>query len=241
MRWPPFEHVLFDCDSTLTAIEGIDALAARRGAGGVPDLTSEAMEGRAPLEEVYGRRLTDIAPTRAEVARLRDLYKANVLDDAAGVISALGGLGHSVYVVSSGLLEPVREFAVSLGIPADHVRAVDLTYDELSGKWWSPAEPREGVWDADYLEHEPGPLTTSKGKADIVRQLLAGRRGRSMLVGDGVGDLAAAPVVDLFVGFGGVVTRMPVVERAPVFVAGPGLAAVLPLAAGPAARRRGLW
>ena len=31
MRWPPFEHIFFDCDSTLTAVEGIDVLAETMG------------------------------------------------------------------------------------------------------------------------------------------------------------------------------------------------------------------
>ncbi len=31
MRWPPYEHVFFDCDSTLTTVEGIDILAASSG------------------------------------------------------------------------------------------------------------------------------------------------------------------------------------------------------------------
>ncbi|MCC6606951.1 MAG: phosphoserine phosphatase, partial [Anaerolineae bacterium] len=31
MRWPPYKHVFFDCDSTLTTVEGIDVLAETAG------------------------------------------------------------------------------------------------------------------------------------------------------------------------------------------------------------------
>ena len=31
MRWPTYQHIFFDCDSTLTTVEGIDALADTAG------------------------------------------------------------------------------------------------------------------------------------------------------------------------------------------------------------------
>jgi len=62
--------------------------------------------------------------------------------------------------------------------------------------------------------------------------------GRSLLVGDGTSDLLAGEVVDLFVGYGGVAVRPKVREQAPAFIEATGLAAVLPLAAGPAAIAR---
>ena len=59
-----------------------------------------------------------------------------------------------------------------------------------------------------------------------------------MLIGDGTSDLLAGEGVDLFVGYGGVVARPRVEAGAPVFVRSPGLAPILPLAAGPAAYTR---
>jgi phosphoserine phosphatase len=51
-----------------------------------------------------------------------------------------------------------------------------------------------------------------------------------MLVGDGVSDLAARGVVDLFVGFTGVVSRPHVVAESDVLITGDSLAPVLSLA-----------
>lgn len=237
MRWPPYEHVFFDCDSTLTTVEGVDVLADRVGRGSeVAKLTRAAMEGDRDLEEVYGARLDAISPTRAQILALRDDYKRHAVEDARPVIEALQSLGHQVYIISGGLLEPVREFGVSLGVPAANIRAVSVEYDQLSGDWWRGADSVSR--EREYLAYERSALAVSDGKARVVRECLGGRGGRCLLVGDGVSDLLTAGSVDLFVGFGGVVSRDEVERGAPVFIRCQSLAPVLPLAAGPAAIRR---
>ena len=64
----------------------------------------------------------------------------------------------------------------------------------------------------------------------MVRDLLPARPGRSVLIGDGMSDLAARPAVNLVVGFGGVITRQNVVNEAEVFVKSQTLAPILALA-----------
>jgi phosphoserine phosphatase len=62
---PRFDAVCFDCDSTLTRIEGIDELARRAGcATEIAALTEAAMNGAVALEEVYARRLVDMRVDR---------------------------------------------------------------------------------------------------------------------------------------------------------------------------------
>ena len=197
-------------------------------------LTDAAMNGEMDLEDVYGERLAQINPTRNEILAVKQVYKDNAVADAAMVIALLQHLGHETYIISGGLEAPVREFGISLGVPADHIRAVGVEYDELVGAWWSHHEGQE----ARYLDYGRGALAVSEGKEEIVRELLGDAAGASMLVGDGTSDLLAGEAVDLFVGFGGVVARPKVEAGAPVFVRSPGLAAVLPLAAGPSAYAR---
>ena len=48
--------IVFDCDSTLVSIEGIDALAGER-IEEIRRMTDMAMDGAMALEEVYGERL----------------------------------------------------------------------------------------------------------------------------------------------------------------------------------------
>ena len=237
MRWPPYQNIFFDCDSTLSTIEGIDVLAETAGKKWrVEVLTNAAMNGELELEAVYGKRLRAIHPTRHQIVAVREQYKKNVVVDAAAVVSALQRLGHNVFIISGGLLEPVREFGITLGVPETHIRAVTVQYDELAGEWWRPttAEPSP----PRYKQYTEGALTISNGKAQVVRELLAefggAKPGRSLLIGDGTSDLLAGPSVDLFVGFGGVVKRERVLREAPVFIHSPSIAPLLAMALGPA-------
>lgn len=204
-----FDFVFFDCDSTLSTIEGIDELARFKGQFGfVSTLTNSAMAGEVPLEAVYRRRLEILAPTPEEVAGLATQYRLNVVADARDVIGALQHAGKEVFIISGGLSGAVRPFGTWLGVPVDHIRAVDIA---LAGP-------------------EPALLATSDGKRVVVKEMLGDRLGRSMLVGDGASDLAAREVVDLFVGFTGVVEHPRVVAAADALITGDSLAPVLGLA-----------
>ena len=232
-RWPPYKHVFFDCDSTLTAVEGIDAMAEASGKSWrVGVLTDAAMSGDINLEEVYAKRLQTLKPTRGQVQAIRRVYKQNVVPDAIELLAALAYLGHEVYIISGGLAEPVHEFGRFLGVAADHIRAVGIDYDRLTGEWWYSQDGQPNVSER-YMSYDEAPLTVSDGKAQIVSQLMTGKTGRSLLVGDGVSDLLAGPAVDLFVGFGGVADRSQVHEQAPLFISSPSLAPLLAIAAGP--------
>jgi phosphoserine phosphatase len=231
--WPGFELVFFDCDSTLSQIEGIDELARQKGKfDQIKKLTDAAMDGEIHLQNIYDRRLELLAPTRAEIRQLEQLYRQTVTPDAIAVIDALQYLGKELFIVSGGLLAAVRPFGLWLGIPGPNIRAVDVRYNELSGQWWDYQQDRWGPRpDVEYLDPEQTPLIESHGKADVIQELRQGRSGRAVLVGDGVSDLAARPAVDWVVGFGGVVGRARVAATADVFIKANSLAPLLPLAA----------
>ena len=235
MRWPPYRHIFFDCDSTLTTVEGIDVLADASGKSWrVGVLTDAAMSGDVNLEEIYAKRLRTLRPTRGQVKAIRQVYKHNIVPDVIDLIAALQFLDHKVYIISGGLAEPVLEFGRHLGVPTEHIRAVGIEYDSLSGEWWYNQDEQPNVSER-YLTFDEAPLTVSDGKARIVSQIMADQNGRSLLIGDGVSDLLAGPAVDLFVGFGGVVDRRQVRRGAPIFISSLSLAPLLPIAAGPAA------
>ncbi|MHB8626363.1 MAG: HAD-IB family phosphatase [Aggregatilineales bacterium] len=232
-RWASFDLIFFDCDSTLSAIEGVDELARLKGKEGrVGLLTQKAMDGDLELSDVYGKRLRAIRPTRGQLAQIEQLYWDRMVADAPEVIGALHALGKQVFIISGGLAAPVRGFGRKLGVPDARIRAVELEFNELSGDWWKYYAPHARAEEA-YLDYDDGPLTVSSGKAEIVRSLADGQWGRRLMVGDGMSDLAARSAVDLFVGFGGVARRARVEAEADVYLAAPRLAPILPLAAGP--------
>jgi len=228
-RFRGYDLVIFDCDSTLTALEGIDELARTRGRyEEIKALTDAAMNGGVRLEEVYERRLDMLLPTSEEIAALADRYRENVVTDARAVIGALQAAGREVFIVSGGLADAVVPFGAWLGISEDHIRAVGVEYELPSAA--SEIESHDGGGGLRYKETEPSPLTRAEGKPIVVRELLRNRIERSMLIGDGVSDLVAAPEVDLFVAFTGVVEREYVTSHADVLITGDSLAPVLGLA-----------
>lgn len=230
--WPGFKLVFFDCDSTLSTIEGIDELARQKGQlQSVKKLTDAAMEGEVHLQSIYDRRLQLLCPTRAEIRQLEQHYRRTLVPDAALVIRALQSLGKELFIVSGGLLSAIRPFGHWLGIPPQNIKAVDVRYNSLSGQWWDYQQDRWGQRpDVEYMDPEETPLIQSHGKAGVITALRQGHQGQAMLIGDGVSDLAARPAVELFVGFGGVVARQRVAAEADVFIKCNSLAPVLLLA-----------
>jgi phosphoserine phosphatase len=209
---PKFRTVLLDCDSTLSAIEGIDELAVHCRED-VERLTDAAMRGRIPLEEVYGRRLELVRPTRAAIEALGRQYVARLVPDARETIAALQAAGVDVRIISGGLLLAVLAAADAVGVSADHVAAVEISFNE----------------DGSYAGFDAASLLAANGgKRRAIEQWNVDRP--AMMVGDGNTDLEARPAVDMFVAFAGVVERPSVVGAADAVVRANSLAPLLPLA-----------
>src|SRR5258706_1043830 len=225
-----FQRVIFDCDSTLTTVEGIDELAHTQGqAGTLPQLPRLAMDGMVPLEEVYAARLELLQPTRAELTRVGRIYRRTLVPEAAETVAALHAAGVEVFIVSGGLKAAVIDLARYLKIPAENVFAVEVEMDPFQGQWWNYIRHRyTGNPDERYLAFAPTPLAESSGKITVIAAL--SKDTRTMMVGDGSTDLATVGTAKLFVGFGGIARRQAVADGADVFIEGPGLAPVVPLA-----------
>jgi phosphoserine phosphatase len=206
-----YRFVFFDVDSTLVTIEGIDVLA--NGNPEIVRLTDAAMNGEIALDEVYARRLEIIRPTRADVEALGRRYIESLVPGAAETIATLQRAGVDVHLVTAGIAQAIAPLASHLGIAARAVHAVALQFDD----------------DGNYRDFDRRSLLArAGGKELVVHAILARAKGRSAFIGDGVSDLETKPVVNLFIGFGGVHTRPRVKENAEVYVTEPALTAVLP-------------
>lgn len=213
---PRFGTVVFDCDSTLCTIEGIDELAGAHRAE-VAALTDAAMRGEIALEAVYGRRLALIRPTRPEVEMLAERYLATIVEGARETIAALRELGIDVRIISGGLLPAILPLARELRVGPAQVAAVDLRFGG----------------DGEYLGFdEASPLARAGGKREVLASWRPTMASPVMLVGDGATDLEARPVVDAFVAYAGVVARPPVIAAADLTVRSRSLVPIFAVAAG---------
>jgi len=222
---PPYGTVVFDCDSTLSFIEGIEELA-RECRDEVEALTARAMNGELPLEEAYGARLELIQPTRASVNAVAALYLERALPHARELVLALRALGKRVVVVSGGLLPAVEPFARALGVEGeDTVHAVEIRFDDDAGAY--------AGFDDD------SPLARSGGKVPVLRAIAArSDAGPVAFIGDGATDLEAAGEVQRFIAYGGVERRANVFDAARVTCEHADLAALLPLLTTPEERAK---
>ncbi len=210
-----FDVVFFDCDSTLSTIEGIDELAVRAGvADELIPLTNAAMDGEMPLEEIYQRRLDLIKPDRAALEWVSQRYLDQMVEGAVEVVAELIDQGKEVHIISGGLRQAVLSVGELLDIPDDQVHAVDIFFDE----------------NGDYVDFDQqSPLAKAGGKAEVCRKIIQPNNKSAALVGDGITDLEAAEAGVYVIGFGGVARREVVVQGASTYVDGPALTEVLEL------------
>jgi len=209
-----FNTVIFDCDSTLTAIEGIEELAHGQREE-ITRLTELAMRGSVPLEQVYGHRLELIRPSRSDIAEVGRLYLRNLVPGARETIRALQADGVIVQILSGGLAPAVLIVARELGVPDSRVAAVGVHFRE----------------DGSYLGFDSdSPLARAGGKRTWIEA--SGLPRPRLLIGDGATDLEARPAVDCFAAYVGVVDRPEVSGVADVVLREPSLEAVLKLVRG---------
>jgi phosphoserine phosphatase len=209
-----YDVICFDCDSTLSKIEGIDELARRAGVGEeMAKLTDLAMNGELPLEAVYGKRLETIKPDQAAIDWVAELYIAEIVDGVQEVFNTLLTQGKEVHIISGGLRQAILPLAAMLGLSLSHVHAVDIFFNN----------------DGSYAGFdEDSPLARSGGKHDICKQLLNGKNSLA-LIGDGKTDMEAKQPGVTVIGFGGVCDRAVTRELADRFFDNADLMAVLPL------------
>ena len=206
-----FDVICFDCDSTLSRIEGIDELARRVGMGEeMSKLTDLAMNGVVPLEAVYERRLSLIRPDQDSINWLADLYIAEIVEGVKEVFAALLAQDKVVHIISGGLRQAILPLADCLGLPESHVHAVDIYFNE----------------DGSYRNYDlNSPLARTGGKAVVVGTLK--EQGSLVMVGDGKTDLEAKQAGAVVFGFGGVVDRAIVREHADFYTTDASLLSVL--------------
>lgn len=210
----PVDAIAFDCDGTLSQIEGIDELAKANGVEQeVKALTEQAMSHTGITAELYRTRLNLVRPTQNQIMELGNQYYKHVSPDAECVISALKSLDKTIYILSAGIKRAVSAFAHHLNVSASHIYAVELYFDE-----WGNYK--------DYDHHSP--MTYQNGKLEVI-EFLKKKHSRIIHVGDGMNDIDAAKAADRFIGYGGAYLRESVIKLCNFYITSKSLSPLLPL------------
>lgn len=203
--------VSFDCDSTLTHIEGIDEIAKMHDVGNqVRAMTRGAMEGNMPFSEALQRRLNLIRPTREDLQTLAQRYRENAVEGIRELIEELRTQFHvRILIVSGGFRDAILPLAEDLGIDPEDVLAVRLRFN-ANGTY-------EGIDTDDPITNA---LLQEEGKRKA-KELWSAQHPEVVLeihVGDGATDLDPGKIPGVrVVGFGAVEVRIKVAQGVAVF------------------------
>lgn len=197
-----YKNIIFDLDSTLVRIEGLDELARRKGKYHVVSkLTKLSMEGKISFQKSMIKKMEIISPSRNDLAWLGEKYKRNLVPGSKKLIRRLNELNKNTFLVTGNFKPAVLPLARYLCISERNVYCNDIFFDTMG-------EYKAFTW-KNYL-------SKNGGKSKLIKSL--DLKGRSILIGDGSTDLEAKNAVDMFVGFGGVTERTYVKENADRYV-----------------------
>ncbi|MBX7152272.1 HAD-IB family phosphatase [bacterium] len=193
-----FEHIFFDCDSTLSSIEGIDELADLKGKKPeIAVITDQTMNGGLDFLTALRQRLEVIRPSRSDLHKVGELYIQKITPGAVETIRQLHESNKKVYIVSGGFFESIVPLGEKLGISSEKIFANKIYFDS-SGNY-------KGF-------DEQMPTAQSNGKKIIVEAY----KGTKIMIGDGASDYEVGNAVDLMVGFCGISRRKIVEDNADI-------------------------
>jgi HAD superfamily phosphoserine phosphatase-like hydrolase len=205
----PKKPIILDFDSTLCAVESLDALAsmvladdpaAQVKVAEIERLTNLGMSGELPLSESLARRLATLTFDRAQVEQLVESLRHQLTPGLVEDRQWIQDQAEQLHVVSGGFVDWIAPVLTPLGFRAEHIHANVLS------------------WDGDVCVgfDQDHPLSRNGGKPEIVQQLGLGPDKGAIAVGDGISDLELkrSGHADRFIAFTAHAQREVVVEEA---------------------------
>lgn len=210
----PITTVVFDCDGTLSTIEGIDELARLNGVGKeVEQLTSAAMGKTGLTPALYKQRLELIKPSYQQVIGIAETYANHCVPDIKKVLAILQKLNKRICILSAGINHAVSGFGNLLDVPSENIFAVDVLFT-----------PEGKYMDFDHSS----PLIHNTGKRQLMENMHL-TRSQTVYVGDGLNDLAVYDLVERFIGYGGTFYRENIARHCEYYITKPTATPLLPL------------
>lgn len=210
----PISAITFDCDGTLSAIEGIDELAKNNNVyTEIHALTAEAMGKTGINPEIYEKRLRLVNPQQSQVLALGDKYFELRVPYILEVITLLKKINKPIYIISAGLLPAVRHFGQLLHVPQENIYAVDIQFDG----------------NGQYVDFDrTSPLIHNNGKQKIIATL-KNQHKHIAHIGDGLNDMLPPDLVTRLIGYGGTYFRENIAALCNYYIATTSMLALLPL------------
>lgn len=171
------------------------------------------MGGSTKFEDALAARLGLMKPSRAQIEEFVWRHPPKLSPGIPELVQELQDRGVRVFLVSGGFRAVIEPIADMLSIPRSHVFANSILFDAESGAY-AGFDPKEHT-------------SRSGGKLSAVQAIRREHQGEEQIfpivaVGDGITDAEAVSAdgssADIFIGYGGVVEREAVAERADWFV-----------------------
>lgn len=199
----PLNAIVFDCDGTLSAVEGISYLAEQNEQGhAVRELTEQAMSEGGLNPSLFEHRLALTRPTQNQCLALSEVYYQMRTKHIAEFIAAWQALGKQVFVLSAGYQIAVQAFAARIHVPKSHVFSVELLFDKQG----------------NYMDFDrASPFLYHQGKGEWLKQYQQ-EIGPFAYVGDGANDLIAQQYAERFVGFGAHFPRNMIAKACDIYL-----------------------
>jgi len=210
----PIDAILFDCDNTLSHIEGIDELAVENGVGErVKQITTMAMGKTGLNAEIYHDRLQLTQPTKQQINWLGERYIQQAAEDVKAVIHVFQKLNKAIYIISAGLFPSVIILGKYLNVPVENIFAVDIYFDK-NGK---------------YIDFEKNSVLLKADGKKIITQAIKQTYSRLGYTGDGINDCSVINEVTRFIGYGGAFYRKNIADLCQYYLTINSMAPFLPL------------
>ncbi len=195
-----YQNIIFDCDSTLVTIEGLDCLAKKyHREEEIAAITSLGMSGNLPFSQSIRRRLNILKLRQHDLEWLGDQYIHNLTTGAADLVNSLKQMDVNIYLVTGGPRPAVDKLGQYLDISPKNI-------------WASCLLEERGYMCAD----DQCVMTTDFGKETVVKQI--SKSGPTVVIGDGMTDYNAGKHADMFIGFGRVIKREKVEALSPLYI-----------------------
>ena len=209
-----YSNIIFDLDSTLVTIEGLDWIAKRKGVfDKVSEMTKLSMDGTMKIEDIVVEKLNLIAPNREDLELLGKEYVRNLTLNTKNVIKYLKSKGCEIWIMTGNYEIVANYIANELEISKDNLffNSINISSNgEFIG-----------------IEAE-NVLNFSDGKKQLMKKHKKKFNGSSVFIGDSMSDLEAGREANLFIGFGGNIERQKVKELSTVYISESNMELILP-------------